>query len=164
MGTLSARERQGVSVVVPVYDNADTLRELVERLAAALKDEQAELVAVDDGSRDASLEVLESLARERHEILLRPVALARNYGQQAALCAGFEVARGSVIVTLDADLQYPPEAIPAFLQAWRAGSDLVCGYRVRRQDPYVRRVLPSRVFNVFVRWITGLLCVTSGVL
>ncbi len=146
-----------VSVVIPVYANVDTLRELHARLCRVLEKESAEIVAVEDGSSDGSLALLERIAREECEHgLLKVVALARNYGQQAALCAGFEAARGRVIITLDADLQYPPEAIPAFVDAWRAGADLVCGYRRVRRDPLFRRVLPSRVFNLLVRWITGL--------
>lgn len=142
-----------VSVVVPVKDNAATLAELVERLEAVLSAESHEIVLIDDGSEDGSWAELERLARSHATV--KPYALARNYGQQAALCAGFEMARGRVIITLDADLQYPPEAIPTFLEAWRGGHDLVCGHRVVRDDPFVRRVLPSRLFNVLVRWVTG---------
>lgn len=142
-----------VSVVVPVYRNRDTLGELIERLAATLADEQAEFVFVVDGSPDDSLDVL--LEAQRREPRLVVVELERNYGQHAALCAGFEAARGDVALVLDADLQQYPEDLPRFLEHWRAGHDFVSGRRRRRLDPLGRRIA-SRAMNRVIRFYVRL--------
>ena len=141
-----------VSVVVPIYGNASTLSELVERLDKALGPiGEAEYVFVVDGSPDNSLEILIELAETRPH--LRVVELARNYGQHAALSAGFEAARGQVVLILDADLQQAPEDLPQFVEAWRAGHDFVSGYREKRKDP-LRRRLGSWGLNRLVNAVT----------
>ena len=141
-----------VSVVVPVYRNEASLVELLDRLDGALADEDREYVLVVDGSPDQSLELLRGeTARRPH---LRVVELARNFGQHAALCAGFESARGQVVLVLDADLQQRPEELPAFLAKWREGHDFVSGWRRARQDPLFRRI-GSGGMNRLVRTITG---------
>ena len=123
------RELQLLSVVAPVYDEEDTIREFHGRVAAALSEVPFELVMVDDGSRDSSAEVLEAVADEDPRV--RVIFLSRNFGHQTALTAGLDHAAGNVVVMLDADLQDPPELIPTMLASWRAGSDVV--YAVRRQ-------------------------------
>jgi len=136
-----------VSVVIPVFDEAQSLRPLFNRLTKTL-DEVArpwEIVFVDDGSRDASLATLLELLDERPE-RVRIVEFSKNFGQHAAVLAGLRDARGQVVVTLDADLQDPPEEIPKLLELIDAGHDVVGGYRAERRDSAFRR-LASRAVN-----------------
>jgi len=142
-----------VSVIVPVYRTETHVAELCRRLGAALDGVRSEWVFVDDGSPDGSCTLLERLQRDEPRI--RIVVLSRNFGQHAALCAGFEAARGAIVVTLDCDLQYAPEDIPRFLERSREGYDLVSGWRESRADPLVGRRLPSYMFNAIVRSVTG---------
>ena len=154
---VSAAARPLVSVVVPVFDEAATLPELVGRLtdvARTLEPRYAfEFVLVDDGSSDQTLAVAEQLAVLDPRISL--VSLRRNYGQTAALQVGFEHARGAVVVSMDADLQHFPEDIPAFLDKIEEGYDVVCGWRADRQEGVNRR-WPSAAANWLLRRLTGL--------
>jgi glycosyltransferase involved in cell wall biosynthesis len=144
-----------VSVVVPVYNNAATLPELIDRLIAVLEPMQRpfELIFVDDGSRDGSLVLLRE--RAARDARVRPFALTRNFGSQAAACAGLDQVRGRRVISIDADLENCPEDIPALLEPLERGYDLVCGYREARQAPPLRRRLPSRLMNAYVRRRTG---------
>lgn len=138
-----------VSIVVPLYDEAGNLAELVERIAAAMQPtrHRFELILVDDGSADGSGALLLELARARP--WLRPVLLARNYGQSTALQAGFDRARGRYIVTLDADLQNEPDDIPALVERLERDPsvDMISGWREQRQDRWLSRRLPSVLAN-----------------
>ena len=148
------RDAPDLSVVVPVYDEERNLRPLMERLGRALgaTGRTHEIIFVDDGSRDGSLEVLAELSAERG---VRVVELTRNHGQHPAVMAGFSVARGAIVVTLDADLQNPPEEIPRLLRTLEEGDwDVVGGVRAARRDPLLRR-LASRAVNAVARRITG---------
>ena len=134
-----------LSLVVPVYNERESLRILVEEVDRALVGRRYEIVAVDDGSSDGSLEELKALKRDHPELHI--VALAANAGQTAAFAAGFRVARGRVIVTLDADLQNDPADIPALVAGLaKSGATAVAGYRVDRRDSGWKR-LQSRVAN-----------------
>jgi dolichol-phosphate mannosyltransferase len=134
-----------VSLVVPVYNERDSLPVLVEEVARALVGRSYEVVAVDDGSTDGSLDVLKALKREHPELHI--LAFAANAGQTAAVAAGFRAARGRVTVTLDADLQNDPADIPALLdELERSGAAAVVGYRVDRRDSGWKR-LQSRIAN-----------------
>lgn len=145
-------ERPELSVVIPVFRNEETLRELLERLDRALEGLDREYVFVVDGSPDRSAEVLlEEQASRPHLVV---VELTRNCGQHAALAAGFEVSRGRAVGVLDADLQQDPEDLPRFLEPWRAGHDFVSGKRVSRVDR-IERKLGSLLFNRLVRHYTG---------
>jgi len=144
-----------LSVVIPVYDEAECLapllaelRDVLARLAG-----KSEIIAVDDGSTDASFAELVALGAG--DPPLRIVRLARNYGQTAALAAGIEHARGAVIVTMDADLQNDPADIPRLLAALADDVDLVNGWRNPRQDPWFTRRLPSRLANLLISLVTG---------
>ncbi len=154
---LRADGRLLVSIVLPLYNEARTLPELMARLgavAASLAGRYAfEFVLVDDGSVDGTLRLAEQLvaADER----MRVVSLRRNYGQTAALQVGFEHAVGDIVVSMDADLQHFPEDIPAFLEQIEAGYDVVCGWRHQRQEGIARR-WPSRVANWLIRTMTGI--------
>lgn len=134
-----------LSLVVPVYNERENLPLLVEEVRRALAGRRYELVAVDDGSTDGSLEVLKALKHDHPELHI--VAFAANAGQTAAFAAGFRAARGRVTVTLDADLQNDPADIPALLdELERSGATAVVGYRVNRQDGGWKR-LQSRIAN-----------------
>ena len=144
----SAMGAVDLSVVIPVFNNASTLDELIRRLLAVLEPMQIsfELVFVDDGSRDSSLALLETYAARDPRI--RPLALTRNFASQAAVCAGLDQIRGQHGVIMDADLENCPEDIPALLEPLNRGYDLVCGYRERRR---MRRRVPSWLVNAYVR-------------
>jgi undecaprenyl-phosphate 4-deoxy-4-formamido-L-arabinose transferase len=128
---------------VPVFNEAGTLRDLRDAVAAALEGESYELVLVDDGSRDGSREILYELAACHPEVVV--VELSRNFGQHPAVLAGFSVARGRHVVTLDADLQNPPTEIPRILAALRGGHDVVGSVRSRRRDPWIRKQVSALV-------------------
>ena len=143
--------RVGVSVVVPVFNEEASLRELHRRLRAVLDQisESTEVVYVDDGSTDGSREVLEELGRDDPALIL--VELAHNAGQHGAVLAGFQVSRGKVVVTIDADLQNPPEEIPKLLAKVAEGYDVVGGVRQRRKDSWMRRATSGMVRAVSAR-------------
>ncbi len=144
-----------VSVVIPVYNEAANLAPLWERLSRVMESlgRPWEVVFVDDGSTDRSPEILRAIAGAAW-LRVRVVELARNFGQHAALLAGFRRCRGEMVVTLDADLQNPPEEIPKLLAALEAGNDVVGGWREERQDPLLRRVA-SRLHNRVTSAIVG---------
>ena len=144
-----------LSVVVPLYNEEESLPHLVEQLLAALRPsgERFELVLVNDGSSDRTAEVLERLSRDIPELV--GVLLRKNYGQTAAMAAGFDVAQGEVIVSLDGDLQNDPADIPMLLTKLREGYDLVSGWRHQRQDAALQRKLPSKIANRLIGRVTG---------
>lgn len=145
-----------VSVIIPVYNEQANLPRLFQRLTTVLDSltRSAEIVFVNDGSRDRSQEILEDFHRDRPDQVV-VIEFNRNYGQHMAIMAGFENARGEIIVTLDADLQNPPEEIPKLLAAIDAGHDSVGGRRVKRQDNFFRR-LASRLINHLRESITDI--------
>lgn len=144
-----------LSVVVPIYNEEESIPHLYQRLTAELSklDVSYEIIAIDDGSRDRSFALLNDLAREDRR--LRVVRFRRNFGQTAAFSAGFERARGAVVVTIDADLQNDPADIGALLAKVNEGYDVVSGWRERRQDPFINRRLPSMIANRLISWSTG---------
>lgn len=146
-----------LSVVIPVYNEADNLLDLVTRVhdALASADLSFELICVDDGSRDGSARLLEQLAAGRP--WLRPVYLIRNYGQSTALQAGFDIATGEFIATLDGDLQNDPADVPRLLAHLEANPDIdvISGWRKDRQDAALSRKLPSRIANGLISRVTG---------
>lgn len=144
-----------VSVVVPFYNEADSLTELVRRINASLQGLGCpfEIILVNDGSTDHGRAVAEELAGQDPRIRL--IHFTRNFGKSAALSAGFQRAAGSVIVTMDADLQDDPVEIPRFLAKIEDGFDVVSGWKQTRHDPLSKR-LPSKFFNALVRLVFGL--------
>lgn len=144
-----------VSVVVPVYNEVESLPHLIEAIANTLSASELnyEIICVDDGSADGSAELLKQQALIRTD--LKAVLLRRNYGQTGAMAAGFNYARGKAIVTLDGDLQNDPADIPQLLAKLEEGYDLVSGWRQKRQDAALTRLLPSSIANWLIRRITG---------
>jgi len=139
-----------ISVVIPVHDEERSVALLLDELASVLDGAglQWEAVFVDDGSTDGTFAALTRL-HDAHDAV-RVIRLRRNFGKAAALQAGFEEARGDVVVTIDGDLQDDPAEIPRLLAKLDEGFDLVSGWKTRRRDPLTRRI-PSRIFN----WVTG---------
>ncbi|MEW6745987.1 MAG: glycosyltransferase [Planctomycetota bacterium] len=144
-----------ITIVVPLLNEAENIPELCSRLCAVLEQsgEPWEIIAIDDGSTDETLALLRVQQEERPQ--LRVISFARNFGQHAAVMAGFEAARGRWIITIDGDLQNPPEEIPKLLQALRNGHDLVNTVRVGRQDTLFRKAA-SGLINRIARRISGI--------
>ncbi|MBD0303706.1 MAG: glycosyltransferase family 2 protein [Tolypothrix sp. T3-bin4] len=144
-----------VSVVLPIHDEVESLPLLLEAIASTLSSRQInyEIICVDDGSTDGSGDFLKKEAQIRTD--LKAVILRRNYGQTAAMAAGFYYAVGKAIVTLDADLQNDPADIPMLLAKLDEGYDLVSGWRQNRQDGAVNRLLPSKIANWLIRRTTS---------
>jgi glycosyltransferase involved in cell wall biosynthesis len=143
-----------LSIVIPVCNEAENVEPLIQEINAAVGPlgKLYEIVVVDDGSRDATFNVLARLhQRERR---LRVVRLKRNFGQTAAIAAGLTYAGGDVVVLMDGDLQNDPKDIPALLAELKKGNDLVCGWRSSRQDPFFSRRLPSQIANRLISWTT----------
>ncbi|NEN95916.1 MAG: glycosyltransferase family 2 protein [Moorea sp. SIO1F2] len=160
-GQLNAQNWSGnnitpdLSVVVPIYNEVESLPHLIDAIASSLTDTQLsyELICVDDGSTDGSTQLLKEQVLSRPNV--RGVILRRNYGQTAAMAAGFNYARGRAIVTLDGDLQNDPADIPMLLVKLEEGYDLVSGWRKHRQDAAVTRLLPSKIANWLIARTTG---------
>ena len=138
-----------LSVVAPMYEEQEIARRFTERVAAAVGDEEYELVIVDDGSKDGTGAVLAEIAAEDERV--KVITLSRNFGHQAALTAGLEHARGDAVVMLDADLQDPPELIPALVERWRAGSEVVYAVREERQGETLFKTTTARWFYKLFR-------------
>ena len=151
---MSADARPTLSIVIPVFNEAQSLGDLHDRLAKTLKTLQQphEIIFVDDGSRDSSATILRALHAQ--DSAVRVIRFNRNYGQHATVCAGMERARGDIVVTLDADLQNPPEEIPRLLAALTEGVDVVGGQRMRRRDSMFRR-LASWIVNRVTSAVVG---------
>lgn len=146
--------RVQVSVVIPVYNEEANLSALMGRLLPVMIDmgKSFEVILIDDGSQDNSLKLLKEFASNPR---VRVVELTRNYGQHSAIMAGFSIVRGDMIVTLDADLQNPPEEIPNLVRVMEEGNyDVVGTIRKGRKDSFFR-ILPSKIINMVARKITG---------
>lgn len=145
-----------ISIVVPIYNETSNVRTLYEEAVSVLDRAEIsfEFIMVDDGSVDDSFQVMEDLARSDPRLQL--VRLNRNFGQTAAMAAGFHHARGQVVVTMDGDLQNDPRDIPALLEKLQQGYDIVSGWRKERRDCYWRRKLPSYLANALISRMTGI--------
>jgi len=144
-----------LSIVVPIYNEEESLPFLVNQLLEVLQpmEETFELVLVNDGSSDNSAEVIRKLSFEIPELV--GVLLRKNYGQTAAMAAGFDISSGEIVVTLDGDLQNDPADIPLLVNKIKDGFDLVSGWRFRRQDAAISRKLPSKIANRLIGKVTG---------
>ncbi len=150
-------DRLDISVVVPLYNEQESLPELMAWIDRVCRAERLsyEVIMVDDGSNDGSWEVVESLKKEYGDSL-RAIHFMRNYGKSAALYCGFDAAQGEVVFTMDADLQDSPDEIPAmYKMVTEDGYDLVSGWKRKRYDPIGKR-LPSKFFNWTARTVSGI--------
>lgn len=150
----SSSPHPGVSFVIPTLNEEQSLERLHAEISRVTKDEglERQIIFVDDGSTDGSWRVIESLASA--DPGTEGIQFRRNFGKAAALDAGFGVARGDIVITMDADLQDDPNEIPRFLEQLNRGLDVVSGWKRVRHDPW-HKVLPSRVFNWLVSRLTG---------
>ncbi|MDR0871082.1 MAG: glycosyltransferase family 2 protein, partial [Planctomycetaceae bacterium] len=143
-----------LSLVIPVFNEEESLTQLHREICevAGTNHYELEIVFIDDGSQDRSWEIIESLAKQDKRI--RGIRFRRNFGKAAALNAGFEAAKGEIVMTLDADLQDDPHEIPEFLTMMGTSLDVVSGWKQVRHDPW-HKVIPSRFFNAMVSYMTG---------
>ncbi|WP_370647590.1 glycosyltransferase family 2 protein [Rhodohalobacter sp. 614A] len=142
-----------VSVVVPLYNEDQSISELASRVADALADYTYEIIFIDDGSTDSSWKVITKLNQQYS--CVKGIKFRRNYGKSDALQTGFEEAKGNFVITLDADLQDDPNEIPALIEMLKEGYDLVSGWKKVRHDP-ITKTVPSRFFNAVTRFTTGI--------
>ena len=144
-----------ISVVIPAYNEEENIPILYEKLKKVLENlgEDYEIIFVDDGSTDRTYEILKEIAQKNKKV--KVIRFRRNFGQTAAMYAGFEHAKGDVIITMDADLQNDPEDIPKLLEKMKEGYDIVSGWRKDRKDPFLSRKLPSMIANWIISKVTG---------
>ncbi|WP_417910314.1 glycosyltransferase family 2 protein [Candidatus Electronema sp. PJ] len=144
-----------LSVVIPIYNEEENINPLYAELKGVLNnlEHEHEIVFVDDGSSDSSLVLLENIQAQDKNVVV--VSFRRNFGQTAAMSAGFHYASGDVIATLDGDMQNDPHDLPMFLAKMAEGYDLVSGWRHKRQDPFLNRRLPSMIANKVISVVTG---------
>jgi glycosyltransferase involved in cell wall biosynthesis len=143
------------SIVVPFYNEQENIPPLYVKLTEVMDaiGDRYELVFVDDGSKDKTFKVLSDIYE--HDPRVNVVQLRRNFGQAPALIAGFDFARGEIIISMDGDLQHDPEEIPRFLEKIEEGYDLVSGWRISRTDHWLTRQLPSRIANRMMAKLSG---------
>ena len=144
-----------LSVIIPVFNEEENIKLLHERLILSLSGlgSDYEVIYVDDGSTDASFNLLQNVAENDENV--KAIQLSRNFGQTAAIAAGVDHAHGKMVVLMDADLQNDPADIPTILNKLEEGFDLVSGWRTNRKDPWLTRRLPSRIANALISWVTG---------
>ena len=144
-----------ISVVIPIYNEEENVTLLYEELTEVMKSMACsyEILFVDDGSTDSTLSILQSIQAADQRIVV--VKFRRNFGQTAAMSAGFDYSSGDVIITMDGDLQNDPRDIPRFIQKIEDGFDVVTGWRHDRKDAFLNRRLPSIIANKIISWTTG---------
>ena len=154
MTTTDAVDGVELSVILPVYNEVENVQALWEELSDVLRglDAASEVLFVDDGSTDGTLDKLKALQADDGRV--RVIELRRNFGQTAALAAGFDHARGDIIITMDADRQNDPRDIPRLMDKMHEGFDLVSGWRAARQDKFISRRLPSMIANRIISYTT----------
>lgn len=144
-----------LSVVIPLYNEKESINELTEKIIQNLEkmDLSFEICFIDDGSTDDSLEALKKLRKDNSEIKI--LSFKRNHGKSAALCEGFKIAQGEIIITMDADLQDDPSEIPNLIEKIKSGYDMVSGWKKKRYDP-LSKTVPSKIFNYITSILTGI--------
>jgi len=144
-----------LSIVIPIFNEEENIRLLYDELHGVLQtiEPSSEIVFIDDGSSDDSLNLLEQIQQQDEDVVV--VSFRRNFGQTAAMAAGFDYATGDVIITMDGDMQNDPHDIPQLLAKMNEGYDLVSGWRFDRQDAFVSRKLPSMIANKLISKVTG---------
>jgi len=146
-----------ISVVIPLFNEEESLPELAAWIEKVMLENSFsyEIIMIDDGSKDNSWQVVENLQDKNSNI--KGIKFRRNYGKSAALYCGFDVAQGDVVITMDADLQDSPDEIPGLLKMIKEeGYDLVSGWKKKRYDPVLSKNIPSKIYNLTVRFITGI--------
>lgn len=151
---MSLNPLESISIVVPIYEEEESVPHLYKAIKEAMEaiKNPYEMVFVDDGSRDGTFKLLEEMQKKDGRV--KVVSFRRNFGQTAAMAAGFDYASGDIIVTLDADLQNDPKDIPKLIAEIR-DCDVVSGWRKSRKDPFLSRKLPSMMANGLISWVTG---------
>jgi glycosyltransferase involved in cell wall biosynthesis len=149
-------DRPAISIVVPVYNEEQSIPPLCEKIRTACEPlgKRYELIFVDDGSRDQTFAILQEI--QKNDSQIKVIRLRKNYGQTAAMAAGFMHTRGNIIMSMDGDLQNDPQDIPRLLAKLEEGNDVVCGWRRNRQDKFWARRVPSLVANRIIGWVTGI--------
>lgn len=144
-----------LSIVIPLYNEEESVSRLYDRLTKTLSKLKTdyEIIIVDDGSTDKSFGILKKF--HDRDSRLKVISFRRNFGQTAAMSAGFDQAQGDVIVTIDADLQNPPEEVPKLLKKIDQGFDIVSGWRKKRKDRFLTRLIPSKIANFLISTLTG---------
>jgi len=152
---MDGRLNETLSILIPVYNEEGNLSLLYEKLVAALKKvgRAYEVIFVDDGSSDGTMEILLDLRGKNPNVKI--ISFSRNFGQTAALSAGIDSSKGDIIIPMDGDLQNDPEDILMLLQKIEEGYDVVSGWRKDRKDPFLTRRLPSIIANKIISWIGG---------
>jgi dolichol-phosphate mannosyltransferase len=151
------RQPETISIVVPVYNEADGIEEFYARakaVAESMLEMDHELIFVDDGSRDGSFRKLNAIAQQDRRVVI--LKFARNFGHQIAITAGLDIARGDCVVVIDSDLQDPPEVIPRMVDKWRAGYDVVFGVRSQRDGESAMKLLTASLFYRLLRKVTNI--------
>jgi len=148
-------EVKKISVVIPVYNEEENIEKLYEELKEVLENLKLdyEIIFVNDGSTDRTSQILDELAKKDPKV--KVIHFRKNYGQTAAMYAGFQYAEGDVVITMDGDLQNDPRDIPKLLEKIEEGYDIVSGWRKNRKDPFLSRILPSKIANWIISKVTG---------
>ena len=147
---------QLISIVIPVFNESESIGYLLDEVIDVMQSNKFnfELIVVNDGSKDNTCSVLDELAIKIKQLLV--ISLRKNYGQTAAMAAGFDNSKGEILITLDGDLQNDPNDIPKLISHINEGYDLICGWRYDRQDKLINRLIPSKIANKLIAQVTGL--------
>ena len=147
---------QFISIIIPVFNESESIAYLLEEVKSVMEVNELnyELIVVNDGSEDNTQAVLDKLTKNIKELLV--ISLRKNYGQTAAMAAGFDISRGDIVITLDGDLQNDPNDIPKLISEINTGYDLICGWRFDRKDKLINRRIPSKIANKLIAKVTGL--------
>ena len=148
--------KQLISIIIPVYNESESIGFLLDEVINVMSSHKFnfELIVVNDGSKDNTHQVLKELTLKIKELSV--IALRKNYGQTAAMSAGFDNSKGEIVITLDGDLQNDPNDIPLLISEINNGYDLICGWRFDRKDKLVNRKIPSKIANKLIAHVTGL--------
>ena len=147
---------QFISIIIPVFNESESIAYLLEEVKSVMEVNELnyELIVVNDGSQDNTHAVLDKLTKNIKELLV--ISLRKNYGQTAAMAAGFDISRGDIVISLDGDLQNDPNDIPKLISEINLGYDMICGWRFNRKDKLINRRIPSKIANKLIAKVTGL--------
>ena len=150
------KDEDKISLIIPVYNESESIRILIDEIQEVMlfNDLNYEIIIVNDGSKDKTYNVLKDIANQTDELIV--INLRKNYGQTAALAAGFDNASGQIVIALDGDLQNDPNDIPELIKGINDGYDLICGWRFNRKDKLLNRRIPSKIANKIIGIVTGI--------